>query len=357
MRVPVEILSLIALLAGLCAEAPCQTAPMDAPLPQAVSASAPITPAPIESAPQPLPVPAPAAVSPAVQALLGFQDSAIKFSIGQLMDILADKRHEGWVLAAYPDPKTAQPLIGAGFSLDLPAREHPQLDPLNPNPFYEPSSAELWQAAGFAPARLTAILDRFHHQLEAQTAREFRSDLADLPPQITDEEARQLLRVGIVQSVLNARAYCRNFDALTASQQMALTQLVYQMGINLQQFTQFLALINHDAARLDEVTEPALREAVLRRAPASSSVYWRTVQLSLARSQWARLYRERAIAVIAMFDPRYERNPILAERRVGAVLRPVRHRRRHRAAYAERVAGHSRRRRASRAHRARRQTA
>ena len=75
------------------------------------------------------------------QQLLNFKDSDIKFSLHSLMEILRDHQHEGWVLAAYPDPNTGRPLIGAGFSLDVQATEHPQLDPLNPHPFVEPSSA------------------------------------------------------------------------------------------------------------------------------------------------------------------------------------------------------------------------
>lgn len=346
MRVSVGLFCLAALLMAAHAPAFCQES---AAVP--VQADGDLI-APVQSPPP--------AASPAVQALLGFKDSDVKFSVEQLMEILSDKRHEGWVLAAYPDPKTAQPLIGAGFSLDLPAREHPQLDPLNPNPFYEPSSAELWQAAGLAPARLTEILDQFHQQLAQQSAREFRRNLGDLPAQITDDDARQLLRIGIVQSILNARAYCRSFDALSGSQQMALTQLVYQMGVNLEQFTQFLALINHEEARLSSDAEPSVREAVLRSNKAAGRAYWRSVQMSLARSQWARLYRARAIAVIAMFDPRYGANPTLAERRVRAVLRPVRRRGRRRRAYAERVAGHSRHRRSGhrrRVHRAHKETA
>src|SRR5580698_3359332 len=83
-----------------------------------------------------------------VQQMLDSADADVKFDLRDLMDILRDRRHEGWVLAAYPDPKTGQPLIGAGLSLDLPAREHPQSDPLNPHSFLEPSSADMWQAAG-----------------------------------------------------------------------------------------------------------------------------------------------------------------------------------------------------------------
>jgi len=103
-------------------------------------------------------------LSPANTILRDFHHSDVKFELSTLMDTLRDRGHEGWVLAAYPDPKTGKPLIGAGFSLDLPEREHPQTDPLNPHPFLEPSSADLWQAAGLEPARLDAILDQFNHR-------------------------------------------------------------------------------------------------------------------------------------------------------------------------------------------------
>ena len=59
------------------------------------------------------------------QQLLDFRDSDIKFSLDSLMDILRDHQHEGWVLAAYPDPNTRRPLIGAGFSLDVQATRAP----------------------------------------------------------------------------------------------------------------------------------------------------------------------------------------------------------------------------------------
>src|ERR1022692_1788543 len=100
---------------------------------------------------------APAAVrlpgTSAVEQLLAFRDTEVKFDLRNLMEVLRDRRHEGWVLASYPDPKTRRPLIGAGFSLDLPPRDHPQRDPLNPHLFLEPSSAELWQAAGLKSER------------------------------------------------------------------------------------------------------------------------------------------------------------------------------------------------------------
>jgi hypothetical protein len=249
-----------------------------------------------------------------VERLLAFREADVKFDVEQLMEVLRDKRHEGWVLTAYPDPKTAQPLIGAGFSLDLPAREHAQRDPLNPNAFLEPSSAELWQAAGLAPERLEKILTEFHSRLDALSKHGFRAEMTVMEPQITPADANALLRVGIIQAAINAKAYCRYFDELTASQQMGLTQLVYQMGVNLEEFTTFLGLINRQ--QTDE-----LGNTVTVRP---SAEYWRDVQKSLVESQWARLYRERATAVIAMFDPRYEMNSSGAERRVSAVLRPPR---------------------------------
>jgi hypothetical protein len=179
--------------------------------------------------------------SQTVQQLLESASTGIKFDVRDLMEILRDHRHEGWVLSAYPDPKTAQPLIGAGVSLDLPARPHPQPDPLNPHGFLEPSSADLWQAAGLDPDRLRTILDQFQHRLAAWNKKGFRKRIKTLEPQINDDEATMLLRVSALQAIYNARGYCRCFDQLAPSQQMALSQLVYQMGVNLQEFNTFLA--------------------------------------------------------------------------------------------------------------------
>ena len=251
-----------------------------------------------------------------VERLLAFHESDVKFGVEQLMDILRDKRHEGWVLTAYPDPKTAQPLIGAGFSLDLPAREHLQHDPLNANTFLEPSSADLWQAAGLPPERLQIVLGEFHSRLDTLSKYGFRSQMTAMEPQITPADANALLRIGIIQAAINAKAYCRYFDGLTAAQQMGMTQLVYQMGVNLEEFSTFLGLINRQS--LDELGNPVTVRP--------GSEYWHDVQKSLMESQWARLYRERATAVIAMFDPHYATSPMGAERRVSAVLRPARRR-------------------------------
>jgi hypothetical protein len=284
-------------------------------------------------------------VAPTVQQLLDFKDSDVKFDLRDLMDVLRDRRHEGWVLAAYPDPKTSRPLIGAGFTLDLPAREHLQRDPLNPHTFIEPSSAELWRAAGLAPERLQDILAQYHKNLAAWKAKKFRKKIGTLAPQITDEDARQLLRVAAIQAIVNAKAYCRNFESYSASQQMALSQLVYQMGVNLEEFGQFLNLINSDANALPQTSDAASVPNFATTVSASDSEveYWKAVQKSLMQSQWARLYRVRAVAVIAMLDPQYSDAPPVAEHRVGAVLRPaIFHRRRDRGTSSLRVASHTR---------------
>ena len=267
-------------------------------------------------------LPLPAAGAPAgLEPFFQISNSGIKFSFTHLTEILRDKKHEGWVLAAYPDPKTSRPLIGAGFTLDLPAREHPQGDPLNPNLFAEPSSAQLWEAAGLDSHRLQLILDDYESKLERWGTRRFRKKIRtdDLTDQVTEDEALDLLRVAEVQAILNARAYCRNFDRLSGSQQMALAQLVYQMGVNLEEFSTFLALINQ---------QPHLENAALTTNTVGGREYWQDVQGSLIHSQWARKYSTRAITVIAMFDPDYPESPSAAEKRVKATLHLSRHHRR-----------------------------
>lgn len=242
---------------------------------------------------------------------VSFKDSGIKFHIERLMSILRDTHHEGWVRTAYPDPTTGRPLIGAGFSLDLCATEHVQRNPQNPNSFFEPSSAQLWQAAGLELSQLSAILDRFDHRVELWGKQELRRKVRahELPPDITEEEAVQLLRISALQAVYNAKAYSVNFDRLSASQQMALSQLVYQMGVNLEEFTEFLSAINSDSP--DSQSKPAIHK-----------VDWKTAQRDLVESDWARRYTNRAIAVIAMFNPSYNSQPKQAERQVRAWIYP-----------------------------------
>jgi hypothetical protein len=260
-------------------------------------------------------------ISGAPQPLFDFQDSDIKFNLQSLMNTLRDARHENWVLAAYPDPKTSRPLIGAGFGLDVMATEHPQRDPLNPHPFLEPSSAQLWQAAGLDSEKLQIILDQYDRDLQAWRKKNFRRKIKrhQLSPELTDEEAMGLLRISAIQAIHNARAYCREFDQLTASQQMALSQLVFQMGVNLEEFVQFLSAINdisyRDSAQPGSSLEP-------------ETAHWKTVQSTLIQSDWARRYTNRAVAVIAMFDPDYDKDPSEAERKVRAQVHPlVRHHR------------------------------
>jgi hypothetical protein len=317
----------IALLAGLAAgpafgqstaapsgELPAQ--PPEAVAPQRVSVSQPAPPAAVTASP--------------VQQLPDFQSSDVKFDLRDLMDILRDRRHEGWVLTAYPDPKTGRPLIGAGFSLDLPEREHAQSDPLNPHPFVEPSSAQLWQAAGLAPERLQSILEQYWQRADGWSRRTYMRRIRTLTPQISDDEAVQLLRIAGIQAIYNARAYCRNFDQLTASQQMAMSQLVYQMGVNLGEFDKFLGLLNGAGSAAETQDAALVSSGATVSAAAPDAAHWNAVQRALVDSQWARKYRSRAISVIAMLDPQYLNDPRMAELRIHAELPPppVVHRRR-----------------------------
>jgi hypothetical protein len=238
---------------------------------------------------------------------------------------------------------TRQPLIWAGFSLDLPEREHTQTDPLNLHQFLEPSSADLWWAAGFDPGRLDDILKVFYERKRHWSKRMWRRQIYSLPSQISDGDAIQLVRVGAIQAIYNAQAYCRNFDQLTGPQQMAMAQLVYQMGVNLQHFTEFLALINGESGsahgEAGSVSEPQLAAMDLTTSALEAEAapvfgdqtpeYWQGVQKSLMGSQWAHKYRTRAVAVIAMLDPAYGDDPSAAEQRVSAVLRPAVVHRRH----------------------------
>jgi hypothetical protein len=97
--------------------------------------------------------------------------------------------------------------------------------------------------------------------------------------------------------------------------------------VNLAEFTEFLNLINSDSAA------PARDSAAPVSDPTSTlpqnvatngeGQYWKAVQASLIHSQWARLYRTRAVAVIAMLDPEYSDAPRQAEGTVRATLRPA----------------------------------
>jgi hypothetical protein len=252
----------------------------------------------------------------APQPPFDFRDSEIKFKLETLMNILRDSKHESWVLAAYPDPKTGRPLIGAGFNLDVSATQHIQTNLLNPHSFIEPSTSELWQDAGLDLGRLQSILEQFDRDMRTWQKKKFRKKIRthQLTPEITEQEATNLLRISTLEAIHNARAYCDDFDHLTASQQMALSQLVYQMGVNLEEFVEFLSAINDHSSYWD------LAQA---EAGTHEDEYWKTVQSTLIQSDWARRYTSRAVTVIAMFDPDYDKEAKQAEREVRTQIHPL----------------------------------
>src|SRR5258707_11245355 len=100
---------------------------------------------------------------------------------------------------------------------------------------------------------------------------------------------------------------------------MPMTNLVYQMGVTPEDSSPFFAKTTRGNESVAEAETVAKADAA----------YWRSVQMSLVQSQWARLYRARATAVIAMLDPAYMKNPTRAERSVGVILRPARVRKAH----------------------------
>ena len=258
----------------------------------------------------------------APQPLFDFNDSGVKFKLETLMNILRDSKHESWVLAAYPDPKTGRPLIGAGFNLDVLATPHIQTNPLNPHLFIEPSTAELWHDAGLDLGRLQSILDQFDRDKRSWKKKNFRKKIRthQLTPEITEQEATNLLRISTLEAIHNARAYCDDFDQLTASQQMALSQLVYQMGVNLEEFVEFLSAINeHSSYRDLAQAETSIQEGSIQK----EDEYWKTVQRTLIESDWARRYTSRAVTVIAMFDSDYDKEPQEAEREVRTQIHPL----------------------------------
>ena len=160
------------------------------------------------------------------------------------------------------------------------------------------------------------ILAQFDHNVTVWSPKTYRRKIIHhtLTPQLTEEEATRLLRISTLQAIYNARAYCREFDQLTGSQQMALSQLVFQMGTNLEQFVQFLDALNDN----NNARELAQLDGYMESYPE----HWKTVQGTLIDSQWARRYSSRAATVIAMFDPEYSQGPNAAEERIEATLRP-----------------------------------
>jgi hypothetical protein len=188
--------------------------------------------------------------------------------------------------------------------------------------FIEPSTSDLWQDAGLDLARLQSILDQFDRDMKTWQKKKFRRKIRthQLTPEITEQEATNLLRISTLEAIHNARAYCDDFDHLTASQQMALSQLVYQMGVNLEEFVEFLSAINDHSSYPDSAqAEGGTQEGSIQ----EEDEYWKTVQSTLIQSDWARRYTSRAVTVIAMFDPDYDKEPKQAEREVRTQIHPL----------------------------------
>ena len=78
---------------------------------------------------------------------------------------------------------------------------------------------------------------------------------------------------------------------------MALSQLAFQMGVNLEEFVEFLSELNGDTSHHDLSLPDG--------GVVTDADHWRNVQNTLIDSQWARRYTVRAVTVIAMFDPNY----------------------------------------------------
>jgi len=151
---------------------------------------------------------------------------------------------------------------------------------------------------------------------EERVSQEDQSPRTAVRAELTEEEGTRLLRISALQAIHNAKTYCDDFDQPTSPQQMALSQLVFQMGVNLEEFVQFLSAINQDYKYRDSG----------RMAIEPEEEHWKRVQCTLILSDWARRYTSRSVAVIAMFDPNYDEDPKQAEREVRVQIRPlVRH--------------------------------
>ena len=165
---------------------------------------------------------------------------------------------------------------------------------------------------------------------DERVSQEDQSPRTAVRAELTEEEGTRLLRISALQAIHNAKTYCDDFDQPTSPQQMALSQLVFQMGVNLEEFVQFLSAINQDYKYRDSG----------RMAIEPEEEHWKRVQCTLILSDWARRYTSRSVAVIAMFDPNYDENPKRAEREVRVQIRTlVRHH--HRPSPRKRAVRHS----------------
>jgi len=134
-------------------------------------------------------------------------------------------------------------------------RRTPTARPAQSHAFIEPSSAQLWQAAGLDPEKLQTILEQYDRDLDAWKKKNFRRKIRthELSPSSLPKRPPSYF-ASLPYKLLQRPGLLRMFDQLTASQQMALSQLVFQMGVNLEEFTQFLSVVNdlsyRDSAQL-----------------------------------------------------------------------------------------------------------
>ncbi len=232
------------------------------------------------------------------------------------MDILRDHQHEGWVLAAYPDPTPAgRSSVRVSVWMCRQRRIRSLIHSIRIR-----SSSLRRSSFGKLPGSRRSGCSKSSISLTGMQMPGPQNSIADrvirhtLTPQLTEEEATRLLRISAIQAVYNARGYCRGFDRLTGPQQMALSQLVFQMGTNLEAFVEFLGALNDE----NNIRELPLLDGYME----TDAEHWQTVQSTLIDSLWARRYSVRAATVIAMFDPKYNEQPVAAEQRVEAILRP-----------------------------------
>lgn len=285
--------------------------------------------------PRPEPVPIPEGTH--AEALFPFKDSDVKFRMEDMMGILRDANHENWRVTAYPDrtnPNIA--LIGAGFNLSVAKDvEYKPGDPQDPYQYNDrvrrdPSSLALWEAAGLSDEKLKKTFENFaRHKKRYGKNNQTAFALFDrVSPDLTDEEATRLLYVSARQGVYNAMAYAKDFDHMTGPQQMGMSQLVYQMGTHLPPwmdekgdqhtgFQNFLDTINDTSYRQPQAGGAAPDAKAVAQA---ESEHWKTVQQHLIDSQWFKRYRERAVEVVAQFDPKYDPyKPQIAEGQVTSL--------------------------------------
>lgn len=254
--------------------------------------------------------------SKAADTAFPFSTHQIKFSLDDMMRDI--ENHEGRMLAAYPDPEGKVALIGAGFNLGVMKEitRDADSDPyrFNGHARKEPSSEALWQMAGLHSSKLHEIQKRMEGHLEAdqqarpsvasRILRRFSRRLAEeFSADITNTQSRALLYVSSRQATYNAMAYSSDFANLTQSQQMGMSELVFQMGSNLEKFEKFLGKLN----------DPPVPSAT----PEEVRQHWRDVQSELVDSAWFKTYHKRAVRVTAMMDPNYDfYNPAIAEAKV-----------------------------------------